>query len=395
MKKIFVLAYFIIASITAICQGSWQQKNNLPSNGRYASFAFSIGSYGYVGGGQINTSGTYVSDFWEYNSEGVWTQKANYAGGIRYSASAFTIGNYGYVCCGYDGQCKKDLWMYDPSNNTWIQKSNLPSSGRYGAFSFAIGDKAYLGMGSIGGPPFLNDFWEYNSTNDTWTQKTSYNNSVGRIHGIGFSINGYGYAGLGTDNGNGHYVDDFWQYNPQTNQWILKANYPVSKANTCYFVINDKAYVGGGINNNGVYDNLYYEYSPINNIWSAISSPGAINRSAGIGFSINNSGYIGLGISSNGSFLNDLWQYTPQNSSIGNSDNSSLIDIKYYNKELQIKSNFNNAQLLIYNIAGVQIIKENIKNTATISLSTLSKGTYLYKVINNKKIISTDKFIVL
>ncbi|MCX6232800.1 MAG: T9SS type A sorting domain-containing protein [Bacteroidetes bacterium] len=399
MKKNLLLTGLLLLSVTLFSQGNWVQKASLSGGARSAGFSFSIGSKGYIGGGQIATS-TYASDFWEYYPESnTWTQKANFGGGVRYTPSSFVIDTLAYVCCGYNGQCKTDVWSYNPNTNTWTQKNNFPGTGRYGAFSFAIGNKGYIGMGSIGGPPFLTDFWEYNAATDSWAQKTSYNTITGRIHGIGCSINGKGYAGLGSDDGNGHYVNDFFEYNPATNSWTQKLNFPSGRAGASCFVIANSAYVGVGIDNLGSYNNNFWEYNSTNNTWTQIAPVGSTLRSGGIGFAIGNLGYVGFGGNLNVNYLNDFWQFTPAVSSVNENSDKYFADVKFdlQNKTINLSMNNlpQNALFRIYNMMGQLISNSKITNTyQKISINQLNKGVYIYTISSTDNNLKSAKFIV-
>ena len=59
------------------------------------------------------------------------------------------------------------------------------------------------------------------------------------------------YAGLGysSSTGNSQVSDDWYEYDPATNKWTFKSNFPgAARANAVAFVINGKAYVGLGTN---------------------------------------------------------------------------------------------------------------------------------------------------
>jgi len=74
------------------------------------------------------------------------------------------------------------------------------------------------------------------------------------------------------------------------------------------FVINGKAYVGGGPNVKS-----FYQYDPGTNKWTRMADVGGGPRGGAFAFSINGLGYVGGG-DPNGSetnFLNDVWQYDP------------------------------------------------------------------------------------
>ena len=73
----------------------------------------------------------------QYNT---WTKLNDVGMGKRERATGFSIGSMGYVCGGMDTAevIHKDLWAYDPQNDTWSQKADLPGSARRDAISFVI-----------------------------------------------------------------------------------------------------------------------------------------------------------------------------------------------------------------------------------------------------------------
>ncbi|MBI2722788.1 MAG: T9SS type A sorting domain-containing protein [Bacteroidetes bacterium] len=63
--------------------------------------------------------------------------------------------------------------------------------------------------------------------------------------------------------------------------------------------------------------------------------------------------------------------------------------------ELTIITNVVGAHIILYNLIGQVIMDEALlSSTNKVNLSKLSSGTYLYKVIHDKKIIKTDKLII-
>ena len=59
-------------------------------------------------------------------SQGVWTQKTDFGGGNRFGAIGFSIGLKEYIGTGWDDNgFKKDLWEYDPANDSWTQKADF------------------------------------------------------------------------------------------------------------------------------------------------------------------------------------------------------------------------------------------------------------------------------
>ena len=68
------------------------------------------------------------------SAQGTWTQKANFGGIARSGCFAFSIGNFGYMG---GGNLMTDFWKYDPSNNSWTQEANM-TDGLTHAFAFVI-----------------------------------------------------------------------------------------------------------------------------------------------------------------------------------------------------------------------------------------------------------------
>jgi len=131
--------------------------------------------------------------------QGVWTQKASLAGTFRYKAVGFSIGNKGYIALGKFSNNLKDLWEYDPANDTWTRKADFGGEARFGAFAFTIGNKAYVGGGDAGTaqlPNYKNDFWEYDPALDKWTEKSNFAGGL-RCAAVAFCIAGKGYVSMG------------------------------------------------------------------------------------------------------------------------------------------------------------------------------------------------------
>jgi len=323
-KKFFVYLFiFVIASEAkqSLAQGpdSWIQKNDMSSAGaadRSRAVGISIGNFVYVGTGWDGTQNW--AGWWRYDpATDTWAQMSDFtsafpAGTARRECVAFSVGGFGYLGLGTDGSNTfQGLWKYDPGNNTWVNvnNTNIP---RYAPVSFVIGSKAYVttGYDPPGSPAYKNDLWEYNPSTDTWTAKANFP-GVARYEAIGFSVGGYGYVGTGID-GSGAYQKDFWQYNPQTNVWVQKAGIPNARAYASAFSIKGKGYVVGGFNGSSAYDETW-EYNPISNQWTARANFAPGNRYRGVGLSLNGKGYVGTGTSTGSNLFGDLWEYTPEN----------------------------------------------------------------------------------
>nr|WP_238354544.1 kelch repeat-containing protein [Fulvivirga marina] len=91
---------------------------------------------------------------------------------------------------------------------------------------------------------------------------------------VAFSIGGRGYISTGISGSvqtGGKYLVDLWKYNPETDTWAQKADFPgVGRRSASAFVLNDEAYVGLGVQSNTVTSMGYsdmWKYNPTSNSW--------------------------------------------------------------------------------------------------------------------------------
>src|ERR1039457_1783472 len=127
MKKLYLLIAIVAMSIGGYGQNTWVQKADYPGNSYVYSIGFSIGTKGYVGGGQDPYYD--AQDFWEWNqTTNQWTQKADLPGINRDGAVGFSIGQYGYYGLGEDTSQNglQDFYSYNPITNTWSQETDFP-----------------------------------------------------------------------------------------------------------------------------------------------------------------------------------------------------------------------------------------------------------------------------
>jgi N-acetylneuraminic acid mutarotase len=146
-----------------------------------------------------------------------WENKAAFGGTKRSRGIGFSIGSRGYIGTGEDtaNNVLNDLWEYDPGSDLWIQKANLPGSGRRDATAFVIGNKGYVGFGINAAESFLgtemDDFYEYDPVTNTWVVKAPIPvPGAGVYFCTGFAIGSKGYA-CGGKLGNSNYSDQLWE----------------------------------------------------------------------------------------------------------------------------------------------------------------------------------------
>jgi len=190
---------------------------------------------------------------------------------------------------------------------TWRHRACLPAPGRTSTTSFVLNNKAYIVDGKTVNGALLREVWQYDPATDTWVQKSNY---PGAFFGpSAFVINDTAYVGLGTDSV-GNYLQSFWKYNASADQWTPIAAYPGSARNIAStFVINGMGYVGCGL---GLVQNTnFYAYNPALNIWVQKASLPGPPRQGAISASINGYGYVGTGWAPGPTFYSDFYRYNP------------------------------------------------------------------------------------
>ncbi len=239
-----------------------------------------------------------------------WKQRADFPGDGRSAVTSFGFSDFGFVGLGYDGvDFRRSFYAFNPETNTWFQTESLGGAigdglQRNVASAFTIGNKGYVGTGQ-GDAPFLNDFWEYNYNTNVWTPKPSVG-GVDRRSGVGFAVSGKGYIGLGQDASG--FKKDFWQFDTLSNTWTQKADFGgTARRFAVAFVIGTRVFVGTG--DDGTFKNDIYEYNVAANAWFLRNNFGGSGRYGSAGFAVNGKGYIACGYDTTLANRNDFWQY--------------------------------------------------------------------------------------
>lgn len=406
MNKIYVIKInlFLASALLFYSSGfsqqySWKPKSNFAGGGRYGAIAFSIGAFGYMGGGQ--NAGNHLDDFWEYNpANDSWTQKSNMPVATEV-AGCFAINGKGYMAGGFTASGHSaDLYEFDPVNNSWASKASFIGTAMYGGAAFAIGTKGYYCCGNSGGGagPYMPELYEYDPSLDTWTQLATFP-GIPRYGTYGIALNGKGYAGFGYNQALGISFKDWWEYDPASNVWSSKDTIPgLSIAYPSGFTINNKIYVGTGIHFTNPVD-AFYEYDPLIDDWVIKQNYPGGGHWVSAGFSIGNIGFIGTG-SDGSAFLNDFYEYSPDSStSLIKNNNSFSISVSPvpFNNHLLFKmynSKNTTACIKLQSVNGKEIFNKTIAITnSTVSLEnyldlkSLNDGIYFLEVVSNGKTI--------
>jgi N-acetylneuraminic acid mutarotase len=217
------------------------------------------------------------------------TQRTPDAGntpGGRYAASNWTdksgnlwlFGGGGIDVNGYEGELN-DLWEFNPSTNEWAWMSG---SSTMIAEEEAIGQPGVYGTlgtpaaGNVPGGRWLSSAWTDNNDN-LWL-----------------------FGGRGIDSaGNNGELNDFWAFNPSTNEWIWMGG--SAAGSTCPA---GGSYAGIECGQPGVYGTI--SISAAGNVPGSRDSSSSWTDSSGNLWLFGGSGYDSAGAYGE---LNDLWKY--------------------------------------------------------------------------------------
>lgn len=133
-----------------------------------------------------------------------------------------------------------------------------------------------------------------------WIQKASFG-GVGRHRATGCANSHRGFMGLGHVNGTGQDISykDWWEYDPSSDTWTQRADFPVSTHGAVAFVVDNCPVVGGG----SALSTQFYKFDPSLNTWTPIANCILPNPGDSQGFAINNRGFVYQG--------NQLAKYNP------------------------------------------------------------------------------------
>lgn len=219
---------------------------------------------------------------------------------------------------GFNQEPKKDIYEYNIATNSWVQKQNLPVQ-RASAISFSINGKGYIGTGNIASQQgshissveVLSDFYQYDPATDGWASKTAVEPS-GRYGAVGFVVNGKGYVAFGSRGQMGPLasatapLNSIREYDPIADTWVDKANAVEGFLFSQAFVLNNKAYIAGGVRivPNQIRESVSntMEFNPATNTWTAKANLPPIanstvlltdnSRANGISFGLLDRGYL-------------------------------------------------------------------------------------------------------
>jgi N-acetylneuraminic acid mutarotase len=130
-----------------------------------------------------------------------------------------------------------------------------------------------------------------------------------------FVLDNKAYVGCGRNEDT--VLNDFWEFDPENLQWARKNNFPgIARVGAIASSCNGKAYVGLGYVPNGdpyVIKNYlkdFYEYSVATDSWKRLADFPAAHSNSCFAFSCNDKIFVSSGFDSQ-SFGNETWMYDP------------------------------------------------------------------------------------
>lgn len=183
-------------------------------------------------------------------------------------------------------------------NDVWNQKAGIPAEGRHRTSGWSIGNKGYMGLGHYNSGFLGNvakaDIWEYDPASDSWTQKADY--PIPTYGAVSFTIDNKAYVGAHVYGQN-----EFFEFDPIANSWTAISPVPNGGSDQCAFSANGKGYFVGSSH--------LYEYDPNSGSWTQKTAAPTSVWSWSKAFSIDDKGYV---LSTSGAFyeykpLTDQW----------------------------------------------------------------------------------------
>lgn len=284
---------------------TWEPMASLPGgplDARHHPITFSIDGFGYLLGGAVN--GMPSDDFMRYEAfTDSWETLPDFPGLARSFSYATSRGPKAYVGFGGapSGAPLRDLWEYDSETEEWSQLADCPCNPRYHPAFIQLDDKIYVGMGN--NTSNLDDWWEYDIPTDTWSEKDDLPGPT-RHHPFYFGIDGIAYVGFGHGNdvnGNVSVYNDFYKFDPATDEWTQLNDFPgEARVAGTQFDYNGKGYVlsGDGDNHSFMAEGEFWEYEPQSDQWTQLTSHPGSSRWAPGNFIIDNYIYFMCGLSS-------------------------------------------------------------------------------------------------
>lgn len=198
----------------------------------------------------------------------------------------------------------------------WEPMASLPggaSDARHHPVTFSIDGYGYVVTGATEFQA-TNDFYRYDPQTDEWEELPPFPGTP-RGYAYGTSRGEKAYVGFGADN-NFEGLNDLWEYDSATEEWTELATCPCAgRYHPAFVQLGEKIYVGMGNNNSGNRRD-WWEYDIATDTWEQKDDLPGNPRHHPFYFGIDSLAYVGFGHGNigNPNIYNDFYRYDPATS---------------------------------------------------------------------------------
>lgn len=190
---------------------------------------------------------------------------------------------------------------------SWTDLPDFIGLERDDAVAFAIDKTIYLGSGNHSGFAQSNYFYAFDIEKGAW-RSISVFPGVARQYATVEVVNERAYLIGGIDLFNNP-LNDCWEYNSLADTWKEVASVPANpRWQAVSFVLNDQIYYGTGRDWTRFY-NDFWKYNPKTDEWLKLSDLPNEPSYERVAFCVANQGYIGLGRDCTGVFIPNFLRY--------------------------------------------------------------------------------------
>ena len=246
----------------------------------------------YVAGGFVGSKNTFTDQFSAYDAKNDVWRVLSPLPAKRHHITLSSVQGKVYAMGGFygalpDWQVQSSIFVYDPKLDVWASSGDMPTP-RGEHVSAVVKDKIYIIGGRLAETPntkHIDDYVEtrltqvYDPKTNTWTRladaPTPRNSAAagvinGKIYVVGGRQNQHDPEGrLRLNN-----LNTLEVYDPETDQWQIKAAMPLAQAGLAVAVMNDKLYAFGGEQwfPNEVIFNRTWVYDPKTDVWGEVEA---------------------------------------------------------------------------------------------------------------------------
>ena len=198
--------------------------------------------------------------------------------------------------------------------------TQIPDETNFLSVAFSIGNKVYVGSGWVYWWDMspVNDFREWDFETNSWRQLADFPGSNDSPRAFAIGSKGYVIT-VGYPDSEGRYIHEFWEYDPAINTWKRKSDFPSSvyRSNPVLFSIGSKGYVGMGqsLNANGsqsIFLNDLWEWNQETDVWTRKADYPGQGRYHAVTFAIGTNSYLCAETAQTtySSSVSELWEYS-------------------------------------------------------------------------------------